>query len=162
MKLKRLAVMVMLLAWLCALFGCNKDKYILDGPGMVNDHPWQSFTVSRSDSYAQHNFWFTVEYRGTSHILTGECRTEDGDQISIEDGVTLSKEDDKYLVNLWLASLPDVEPDKGDIDDEPIPLDSPDYYLTLTMMDDTTTEKAVTGDLTLELYERFLPYFEKR
>ena len=63
-RLKRSVVILLCIATLLAIFGCKaKDKYILDGPGMVNHCAWDTFYVSRSgDSYAQHNFDITVTY----------------------------------------------------------------------------------------------------
>ena len=43
-KLLRLAVFVMCMATLLSLLGCNKNKYILDGPDMERDE-WQEFTL---------------------------------------------------------------------------------------------------------------------
>lgn len=43
-------VAVVLIAVICVLYLCRK-RYILDGDGMINPKSWDSFTVSRSDSY---------------------------------------------------------------------------------------------------------------
>lgn len=68
-KMKIPAVLATCAACVLSLFGCGKE-HILDGPGMVNDLTWTEFTVTRSDSYAQYNFWFTVEYRESGFFLT--------------------------------------------------------------------------------------------
>ena len=72
------------------LVGCGK-AHIVDGPGMINPASWDCFTVSRSDSYAQHNFYITVEERNGSLYVTGEVRGEDGTIYTDEEGIRLSK-----------------------------------------------------------------------
>ena len=145
-------------AFLLALLGCAKPQ-ILDGPGMVNDRPWREFILSRSDSYAQYNFWFTVQDAKSEYLLTGECRDEDGNEYIMESGVSLSDADAQYLRELWLAELPDVQPDG---DDDLILLDAPEITLVLTWNDGTQTEKALPGETSIELYHRFLPYFKNK
>ena len=98
-------------ACVLALFGCTKP---VDGPGMVNDRPWQEFTLSRSDSYAQYNFWFTVQVTDSGWHLTGECRDDSGDVYTQETGVPLSDADGQYLRGLWLGEQPDVQPGEDD------------------------------------------------
>ena len=139
-------------AFLLTLLGCAKPQ-ILDGPGMVNDRPWREFTLSRADSYAQYNFWFTVQDAKSEYLLTGECRDEDGNEYIMENGVPLSEEDAQYLRDLWLAELSDA------VEDE-ILLDAPQVSLVLTWNDGTQTEKALPGKTSIELYHRFLPYFK--
>ena len=142
-------------ACLLALFGCTKP---VDGPGMVNDRPWQEFTLSRSDSYAQYNFWFTVRVTDSGWLLTGECRDENGDVYTQETGVLLSEGDGQYLRSLWLGELTDVQPEgDGDL----ILVDAPDVRLVLTLLDGTQQEKYLPEETSIEIYERFLPYFTK-
>ena len=151
-KRKRLAAAA---ACLLALFGCTKP---VDGPGMVNDRPWQEFTLSRSDSYAQYNFWFTVQVTETGFLLTGECRDENGNAYALETGVPLSEADGQYLRDLWLGEQPDVQPDG---DEDLILLDAPDVRLVLTWLDGTQQEKYLPEETSIEIYNRFLPYFTK-
>ena len=155
---KKWNVLAVCAGLLVSLFGCAKPQ-ILDGPGMVNDRPWREFTLSRSDSYAQYNFWFTVQDAKSEYLLTGECRDEDGNEYCTESGVPLSAEDAQYLRELWLAELPDVQPDG---DDDLILLDAPEITLVLTWNDGTQTKKAISGDTSIELYQRFLPYFKNQ
>lgn len=147
----------MLTLFSVSLFGCGK-KHVLDGPGMVNDRPWKSFTLSRTDSESQYNFWFTVEQGDFAFLLTGECRGENGEMYAIEDGVELSTEDLQYLRNLHLEELPDVI--ENETIDELIILDAPETSLMLTYMDGNEQEKALSGEESITLYKRFLPYFE--
>ena len=157
MNNKRWVVTVVCIAMLLSLFGCSK-KHILDGPGMVNDQPWRAFTLSRSDAYAQYNFWFTVEQGDFAFLLTGECRDEDGNAYTIAEGVELSAEDLRYLRDLWLGDLPDEVP--GGEDDELIVLDAPEVTLVLTFMDHKEQKKSLPLDTSIEIYQRFLPYFK--
>ena len=145
----------MLALFLSSLFGCSK-KHILDGPGMVNDQPWKAFTLSRSDSYSQYNFWFTVEQGDFAFLLTGECRDEDGELYTIEEGVELSTEDLQFLRGLKLADLPDDIPYE---DDGLILLDAPVIKLTVTFIDDQEVAKCLPEDASIQIYQRFLPYF---
>ena len=155
---KKWNVLAVCAGFVLSLFGCTKPQ-ILDGPGMVNDRPWREFTLSRTDSYAQYNFWFTVQDAKSEYLLTGECRDEVGNEYCMERGVPLSAEDAQYLRDLWLGEQPDVQPDG---DDDLILLDAPDVRLVLTYNDGTQTEKALPGEISIELYHRFLPYFKNK
>lgn len=152
---KKWNVLAVCAGFLLSLFGCAKPQ-ILDGPGMVNDRPWREFTLSRTDSYAQYNFWFTVQDAKSEYLLTGECRDEDGNAYCMESDVSLSEEDAQYLRELYLAELPDVQPDG---DDDLILLDAPDVRLVLTCLDGTQQKKYLTAETSIEIYNRFLPYF---
>ncbi len=114
---------------------------------MVNDLTWTEFTVTRSDSYAQYNFWFTVEYRESGFFLTGECRDEDGNLLENEEGILLSAETVRALRSLMLGDLPDAKPDSGE--DDAFLFDAPDYSLILTYKDGILQEKAITSELSL-------------
>lgn len=151
---KKWNVLAVCAGFLLSLFGCTKPQ-ILDGPGMVNDRPWREFTLSRTDSYAQYNFWFTVQDAKSEYLLTGECRDEVGNEYCMERGVPLSEEDAQYLLALYLAELPDK------VEDEILP-DAPEITLVLTGNDDTQTKKALPGEISIELYHRFLPYFKNK
>ena len=140
-------------ACLLTLVGCTKP---LDGPGMVNDRPWREFTLTRSDSFAQYNFWFTVQVTETGYLLTGQCRDEDGNEYVQESGVPLSEGDGQYLRALCLGELPDAALDEDDL----ILLDAPTVRLFLTMIDGTQQEKCLSDDISIEIYHRFLPYLK--
>lgn len=156
MKCRRLAVVTLLALFSFSLFGCGK-KHVLDGPGMVNDQPWKAFTLSRSDSESQYNFWFTVEQGDFAFLLTGECRDENGEIYNIENGVELSTKDLQYLRDLHLHDLSDVIADDS-VDDLMI-LDAPMISLVLTLRDGTTQEKHLSEDTSIDIYHRLLPYF---
>lgn len=157
-KLKRLVVMVMLLAWLCALFGCNKDKYILDGPGMVNSHAWDSFCVSRSgDSYAQHNFDICVKYADDGYVVTATLINSEG-----EESVVLPKSACQQIDALDPAGLPDAVQSVPDESGEelPMPLDFPEVEIEVGYADGRLLRKVDQDDFSLKVYEIVAPYFE--
>ena len=160
MKIKKWAVVLAIASVLLSLLGCG-ERHVLDGPGMVNDQPWSSFILSRSDSYAQYNFWFEVQKNELGFLLTGECRDEDGEMYVLkhEDGILLSVEDLQYLRGLWLGELPDVV--SGEDDGEPFALDAPSITFVLTWLDGTQQEKGLSSDVSIEIYEHFLAYFKK-
>ena len=88
----------------------------------------------------------------------GECRDEVGNEYCMERGVPLSAEDAQYLRDLWLGDLPDEVP--GGEDDELIVLDAPEVTLVLTFMDHKEQKKSLPLDTSIEIYQRFLPYFK--
>lgn len=155
MKHKKWTAVALVTTLALSLFGCGK-RHMLDGPGMVNDQPWKAFTLSRSDSYSQYNFWFTVERGDFAFLLTGECRDEDGQLYTIEEGVELSTEDLQFLRGLKLADLPDEIPDE---DDGLLLLDAPLIKMTVTFIDDQEVAKSLSEDASIQIYQRFLPYF---
>ena len=155
MKIKSWTVVLLIASVFLSLFGCGK-KHILDGPGMVNDQPWKAFTLSRSDSYSQYNFCFTVEQGNFAFLLTGECRDEAGELYTIEEAVELSTEDLQFLRELKLADLPDEIPNE---DDGLILLDAPVIKLTVTFIDNQEVAKSLSEDASIQIYQRFLPYF---
>lgn len=157
-KAVRFSALLGAVACIFSFFGC-RNKHIQDGPGMINDLNWKAFTLSRSDSYAQYNFSFTVEKSGSDYLLTGDCRDEEGNEYCEEEGICLSARDIPYLRSLNLGNLPDValaSPDEGE---EFILLDASTITLFVTDPDGTVREKAMPNDFSIEFYERFLPYF---
>ena len=153
--MKKWSALAAVAACLLTLVGCTKP---LDGPGMVNDRPWREFTLTRSDSFAQYNFWFTVQVTETGYLLTGQCRDEDGNEYVQESGVPLSEGDGQYLRALWLGELPDAAAQEDD--DDLILLDAPTVRLFLTGLDGTQQEKCLSDDISIEIYHRFLPYLK--
>lgn len=152
--MKKWSALAAVAACLLTLVGCTKP---LDGPGMVNDRPWREFTLTRSDSFAQYNFWFTVQVTETGYLLTGRCRDEDGNEYVQESGVPLSEGDGQYLRALWLGELPDAAAQE---EDDLILLDAPTVRLFLTGLDGTQQEKCLSDDISIEIYHRFLPYLK--
>lgn len=156
-KLLRLAVLIMCITWLLALFGCGKEKpHMLDGPGMEYTPEWTEFTLSRSDSYAQHNFSFTVTEGDTEPMVSGVCRDEDGNEYDVETGIVLTGETLWTLRRLNLEQLPEEEPWPEDLE---LPLDAATITLTLTMADGNVVKKNASSNLSIEIYNLLLPYF---
>ena len=158
MKNKWLAVISLIVSCIMSLFGCS-HKYILDGPGMVNDQPWKSFTLSRTDSNSRYHFYFTVEEGDFAYLLRGECRDEKGNEYTLDEGVELSADDLKFLRQLRLDDLPDTADNEKN--DEPILLDAPEMELVLTFRDGAKRKKSLDGETSIRIYQRFLPYFIK-
>ena len=140
------------------LFGCERDKLILDGPGMVYEQPWTAFTISRSGSSTRYNFRFTVSDDGDQSLVTGECYDEEGNFYTEEIGIVLSAED---VWKLRWMDLQTLDPPQEIPDDlEPI-LDDNKITLFLVRPNGETVEKRASGDLSMEIYQLLLPYFEK-
>ena len=119
---------------------------------------WTAFTISRSDSSVQYNFWFTVTDDGDQPLVIGECCDEEGNFYEEELGIVLSAED------LWQLRWMDLQ-----ILDEPIdfPEDMETIHadsritLSLVLPSGETVEKNASGDLSMEIYQLLLPYFKK-
>ena len=150
----------MCISVLLSLFGCGKkDRFILDGPGMVNVAEFKKLDILRSDSYAQYNFSFTLEESYFSFFVSGECRDQDGTIYQLESKICeLSHKDFIFFKDLKLDDLPDSK--ETEQTDEII-LDASDYSLQLTYSDGITVKKAINLDLTTTFYNRLLPYFVK-
>lgn len=159
--MKRLVLCLMCISVLLSLFGCGKkDRFILDGPGMVNVAAWKKLELSRSDSYAQFNFNFTLEQTDFSYTVSGECRDEDGTVYELESGICeLSHTDYTYFKDMKLDSLENFKSYSSDLEAEV--LDASDYSLILTYSDGESYKKSMDINITLDFYNRLLPYFIK-
>ena len=143
-----------------SLFGCfQKDKYILDGPGMEREYEWISFTLSRSSSYANYNFAFSVNIKEKKAFVDGYCRDDNGEEYIDEEGIELSKQTLKELRGLKLEYLDDVSKESDDTDDGLIILDADITTLTLTLDINETVEKRISDDLTMQIHQLLSPYF---
>ena len=113
------------MAFLLSLFGCTvKKPHMADGPGMENTDYWVGFTVSRVDSYAQHNFCITVEETAEGYVVTGNVRDDDGTEYEEMEGFILDEQTLIRLQQLRPHKLPDVVP-YPDQPDAPVALDAP-------------------------------------
>ena len=156
-KLLRLAVVFVCMTWLLSLLGCGKAKpEVLDGPDMEYTPKWTEFTLSRSDSYAQHNFSFTVTEGDTEPMVSGVCRDEDGNEYDVQTGITITGDTLWTLRRLNLEQLPEEEPWPEDLE---IPLDMESVTLMLTLPDGTVEKKNASSNLSIEIYHLLLPYF---
>lgn len=101
-KCLRWTVILMCLATLLSLFGCNKDKYILDGPGMERVLGWKSFTISRCTEMYDPIYSYTVKYDST----TCEAYLYSG-TVEEQAGIRLESQTVNALFDLKLLDLPD-------------------------------------------------------
>ena len=157
MRVMKLVIVLFCCSIALSLFGCSK-RHISDGPDMEYKPAWTEFTISKSDSSAQYNFWFTVTDDGDQPLVIGECCDEEGNFYEEELGIVLSAED------LWQLRWMDLQ-----ILDEPIdfPEDMETIHadsritLSLVLPSGETVEKNASGDLSMEIYQLLLPYFKK-
>lgn len=154
-KLKRLAVMVMLLAWLCALFGCNKDKYILDGPGMERQL-FQEFTISQNSDVYEDNFAYTVTKEADTYYLSYEYFDYEN-KVPDERKIPLKNKTVNELLTLNLLSLPDVQP-VDDSSEEEMILDGTWAKLTVVDKAGNRHEKSVSAATVDEIRSLLAPY----
>lgn len=104
-QLFRWAVMGMCLAALLSLLGCNKNKFILDGPGMERVVGWKSFTISRCSERYEPIYSYTVVYDSASckaYLYCGTYR-----ETEERTGIQLESHTINALFNLELLALPD-------------------------------------------------------
>ena len=160
MKVKRWAVVIMAASFLLNLFGCGK-KVIRDGPGMINPASWDSFTVSRSDSYAQHNFYIEVVQRNEGLFVTGEVRGEDGTIYTDEAGIQLSPKEAERILDLEPALLPDCRRSQTD-DEDLLVLDQSFVSIEVICTDGRRLEKVDENDFSIRVYEIVVECFEKK
>ncbi len=160
---KRLVVLVVGISFLFSLFGCR--SHLVDKTGMVNNLYWESFELSRCDSYSQYNFGFILESSNNCYLLKGECRDEEGNIYESYDGIKIpDSKVEKLRSRFELDNLPDIIPDENEKagstgDEEPFLLDATKVDLILKYPDGSTKEKAITAELSIEIYEQLLPYF---
>ncbi len=149
------------------LFGNKKNnKHILDGPGMVNPFVWKKITVSRSDSYAQHNFSITAVNNYPQCILTGTLRDDNG-IYEEEDGIVLKGPHAEKIRNCNPDSLPDVvniecNEEIGDMLEEVEILDDSYVNIVVYYADGTEQKKVDEDSFSLKFYQAVLPYFRKK
>lgn len=165
----RLAVIIMCLGFIASLFGCKaKDKYILDGPGMINPSAWYTFAISRScDSYAQHNFHITVSNEHEGLVVKGTLLDNDGTEYEDYDGIILPKEACLAIENLNPAELPDfifqeTVTSSNSGDEELIILDAPEIEIEVGYADGRLLQKVDENNFSIEVYEIVLPYFRDK
>lgn len=149
---------------LLSFFRRKAKKHILDGPGMENTNrrEWSKLDVSCSHSYAQYNFGFDVIDNGMNMLAFGECRDEEGTIYESREGIELTSKMILALRELKLDELDDVKLCTDPVILEAVILDEPSYSLKLTYFKDLQTEKSVTQETVIQIYEILLPLFKKR
>lgn len=132
---------------------------------MINPTSWDSFSVSRSDSYAQHNFHINVEVRNEGLSVTGEVRGEDGSVYTDAEGILLSPEDAKNIYALEPALLPDCSQTPAETsgqDCEAFVLDQSDVRIQVVCTDGRMLEKCDENNFSITVYQIVRPYFENK
>ncbi len=130
---------------------------MLDGPGMEYVPPWIEFTLSRSDTYAQYNFWFTVTEADPDTLVSGACRDEEGTLYEEETGLPISAETVWALRWMDLEQLPDEEEWPDDLER---PLDDSSIGLSVTLPGGTVVKKNASSELSMKIYKLLLPYLK--
>ena len=157
MRVMKLFIMLLCCSITLPLLGCGK-RHMSDGPDMEYKPAWTAFTISRSDSSMQYNFWFTVTDDGDQPLVIGECCDEEGNFYKEESGIVLSAED------LWQLRWMDLQtldaPSEFSEVVEPR-LGASRITLSLMLPSGETVEKNASGDLSMEIYQLLLPYFKK-
>lgn len=144
-----------------ALSGCRK-AHPVDGPGMINPASWDSLSVSRSDSYAQYNFYIQVDARNEGLFVTGEVRGDDGTLYAETEGILLSEGEAEALYALQPALLPDCQPDSGDTLDGVEVLDAPSVFIEVKCTDGRILDKVDKDDFSIDVYRIVLPCFQRK
>ena len=148
-------VILFLVVCICIVKFMDKDKYILDGPGMYYEPKWIELTVSGRGSLAEDNFSFTVTDNNEEAFVDGECVG-----YSDYDGIKLSSETVWALRRLNLEKLENVKKQDMQNDDDIIILDEGSRSLFITLPSGEVVEKVVSYELVREIYDMLLPYFE--
>lgn len=156
MRVMKLVIVLLCCSFALSLLGCGK-RHISDGPDMEYKPAWIEFTISRSDSSTQYNFWFTVTDDGNQPLVIGECCDEEGNFHEEEIGIVLSAEDLWQLRWMGLQTLD--EPSEFSEDEEPR-RDESRIILSLVLPSGETVEKYVSAELAMEIYELLLPYLK--
>jgi hypothetical protein len=149
-----MAVIGLRLAALRSWFGGRT----VDVPEMEN---WESFSVSRSDSYAQHNFYISVKRHKSKLVVTGLLRGDDGTEYEENRGIVLPRKACVKIDALQPNNLPDVTA-SGEIspDEDLIVLDVPEVQVEVVYPDGTLNPKVDADDFSIRVYQIVLPYFK--
>ena len=146
----------MCISTLFSLFGCGKgDRFILDGPGMVNTTTWDSFSVSRyGDSMADQNFHITVKYYDDGYVVNGE-----GPALGVVQDVKLPDKACREIDALKPHLLPDVIASAEQSGtEEVILLDAATTEIEVAYVDGTLHTKADEDDFSMKVYRIVEPY----
>ncbi len=144
----------MCLATLRSLFGFKT----VDTPGMEN---WESFSVSRSDSYAQHNFYISVKRHKSRYVVRGALRDDDGTEYEENKGIVLPRKACVKIDALQPQNLPNVTA-SGEIspDEDLIVLDAPEVQVEVAYTDGMLNLKVDEDNFSIRVYRIVMPYFK--
>ena len=159
MSMKRLCVRWVLIGMcleaLLSLFGCHKDNYILDGPGMERAL-WQEFTISQSSDVYEGNFAYTVTNEYDEYYLVYEY-FDYKNNIPDERKIKLKDATVNELLSMDLLSLPDEQPSES-LQDEEMVLDGTFAKLTVTDTSGNTYKKRVSNEMVQNIRSLLSPY----
>ena len=151
----------------------KRSKHVLDGYGMENTSYAEGFCVSRSgDSYAQQNFYISVNRTDDGYTANGTLLDDDGTEYSTEESIALSKKACRAIEELHPERLTDVavptgieesdESDKGYESEEIMILDAPNVEIEVVYADGSLHEKIDEDDFSIKVYEIVLPCFRSK
>lgn len=155
----RWVVIGMCMAFLLSLFGCNKDKYILDGSDMEREL-WQEFTISQtSDEYNQ-NFSYTVKYDETEDkgYLYMEVPHETKGYPVLK-SIELDSDTVNELINLNILSFTD-EPKESNESEAEI-LDGTFLSFSVTDSSGNVFKKVISNEAEQKILTLITPYVQK-
>ena len=155
----RWVVIGMCMAFLLSLFGCNKDKYILDGSDMEREL-WQEFTISQtSDEYNQ-NFSYTVKYDETEDkgYLYMEVPHETKGYPVLK-SIELDSDTVNELINLNILSFTD-EPKESNGSEAEI-LDGTFLRFSVTDSSGNVFKKVISNEAEQKILTLITPYVQK-
>ena len=143
----------------------RRRRYILDGDGMINPKSWDSFTVSRTDSYAQHNFNIRIDAKNGGLAVSGDLRGNDGTEYEENEGILISKKQAEAIYALCPEGLPDVT--KNDNSDNSFfdgveVLDAPTVKIEVFCTDGRILEKADVDGFSISVYQIVVGSFKKK
>ncbi len=158
----------MCLGFLAALFGCNKDKFILDGPGMINTDVFDKITVSRSGySESQQNFNLELTVTDDGWFINGDIYRSYG-VYEPEDAIRIPGDMLLAIRSLRAHELPDVTPTELSSEEENFIrdggeiLDQGNVEIEIVYTDGKRIKKVDKDDFSLALYNIVLPLFEAK
>ena len=155
----RWVVIGMCMAFLLSLFRCNKDKYILDGPGMEREL-WQEFTISQtSDEYNQ-NFSYTVKYDETEDkgYLYMEVPHETKGYPVLK-SIELDSDTVNELINLNILSFTDEPKESNELEAEI--LDGTFLRFSVTDSSGNVFKKVISNEAEQKILTLITPYVQK-
>ncbi len=155
----RWVVIGMCMAFLLSLFGCNKDKYILDGSDMEREL-WQEFTISQtSDEYNQ-NFSYTVKYDETEDkgYLYMEVPHETKGYPVLK-SIELDSDTVNELINLNILSFTDEPKESNELEAEI--LDGTFLRFSVTDSSGNIFKKVISNEAEQKILTLITPYVQK-
>ena len=155
----RWVVVGMCMAFLLSLFGCNKDKYILDGSDMEREL-WQEFTISQtSDEYNQ-NFSYTVKYDETEDkgYLYMEVPHETKGYPVLK-SIELDSDTVNELINLNILSFTDEPKESNELEAEI--LDGTFLRFSVTDSSGNIFKKVISNEAEQKILTLITPYVQK-